>query len=233
MDVTDATFQDQVLERSKQVPVVVDLWAEWCGPCRSLTPIIEKVVADTGGRVELAKVDIDKNPEVAQAFQVQSVPAVFAMRDGQVVASFVGAQGEEAVRAFVAGLLPDEEVSEVDRLIAAGDEPSLRAALELVADNVDAVAAMASLLIDRDDDDDREEALALLAGIPESAETRRLAALARLEAVEDFDAALTDLLPRVRDDEEARRRFVDLLDVLGPDDDRTAEWRRRLTSALF
>ena len=233
MDVTDATFQDQVLERSKQVPVVVDLWAEWCGPCRSLTPIIEKVVADTGGRVELAKVDIDKNPEVAQAFQVQSIPAVFAMRDGQVVASFVGAQGEEAVRAFVAGLLPDEEVSEVDRLIAAGDEPSLRAALELAADNVDAVAAMASLLIDRDDDDDREEALALLAGIPESAETRRLAALARLEAVEDFDAALTDLLPSVRDDEEARRRFVDLLDVLGPDDDRTAEWRRRLTSALF
>jgi Thioredoxin domain-containing protein len=79
MDVTDATFQAQVLDRSSQVPVVVDLWAEWCGPCRSLTPIIEKVVAETGGQVELAKVDIDANPGIAQSFKVQSIPAVYGI----------------------------------------------------------------------------------------------------------------------------------------------------------
>ena len=76
VDVSDATFQQEVLERSKTVPVVVDLWATWCGPCKTLGPILEKVVKSTGGKVVLAKVDVDKNPAVARAFQVQSIPAV-------------------------------------------------------------------------------------------------------------------------------------------------------------
>ena len=233
MDVTDATFQAEVIDRSRQVPVVVDLWAEWCEPCKSLGPILEKVVGETDGRVVLAKVDIDNNPGAAQAFQVQSIPAVFGMVDGQVAASFVGAQGEDAVRAFVEGLLPAGEVSEVERLVALGDEASLIAALQMDNDNVAAVTALALLLVERAGDGDREAALNLLERIPESPETRRVAAMARIEPVEDIEASLADLLGTVKEDDDSRRRFVDLLELLGPDDPRTADWRRRLTSALF
>ena len=233
MDITDATFQAEVIDRSRQVPVVVDLWAEWCEPCKSLGPILKKVVGETDGRVVLAKVDIDKNPGAAQAFQVQSIPAVFGMVDGQVAASFVGAQGEDAVRAFVEGLLPAGEVSEVERLVAIGDEASLIAALQLDNDDVAAVTALALLLVERAGDGDREAALNLLERIPESPETRRLAAMARIEPVEDIEASLADLLGTVKEDDDSRRRFVDLLELLGPDDPRTADWRRRLTSALF
>ncbi len=233
MDITDATFQAEVIDRSRQVPVVVDLWAEWCEPCKSLGPILEKVVGETDGRVVLAKVDIDKNPGAAQAFQVQSIPAVFGMVDGQVAASFVGAQGEDAVRAFVEGLLPAGEVSEVERLVALGDEASLIAALQLDNDNVAAVTALAFLLVERAGDGDREAALNLLERIPESPETRRVVAMARIEPVEDIEASLADLLGTVKEDDDSRRRFVDLLELLGPDDPRTADWRRRLTSALF
>jgi putative thioredoxin len=233
MDVTDATFQAEVIERSRQVPVVVDLWAEWCGPCKSLGPILEKVIAATNGRVVLAKLDIDKNPSAAQAFQVQSIPAVFGMVDGKVAASFVGAQGEDAVRAFVEGLLPTEEVSEMDRLVALGDEASLIAALELENDNVAAVTALAFLLVERAGDGDRDAALDLLPRIPESSDTRRIAAMARTEPVDDVDASLTHLLGLVKDDEASRQRFLDLLELLGPEDSRTSVWRRRLTSALF
>src|SRR5829696_7491791 len=101
IDVTDETFETDVIERSKTVPVVVDLWAEWCGPCKTLGPIIEKVVDGTGGKVELAKVDVDNNPGISQAFRVQSIPAVFALKDGKVVDGFIGAQPETAVQKFV------------------------------------------------------------------------------------------------------------------------------------
>jgi putative thioredoxin len=155
------------------------------------------------------------------------------MVDGQVAASFVGAQGEDAVRTFVEGLLPGEEVSEVERLVALGDEASLIAALELEIDNVAAVTALALLLVERAGDGDREAALKLLERIPESPETRRITAMARTEPVDDIDASLTELLGEVKADEASRQRFLDLLELLGPEDPRTAGWRRRLTSALF
>src|SRR3954447_5544339 len=97
-DITDATFEQDVLERSKQVPVVVDLWAPWCGPCKTLGPIIERVIAETDGKVELAKVNVDENPQVSQAFQVQSIPAVYALKDGKVVDGFIGAQPEATIK---------------------------------------------------------------------------------------------------------------------------------------
>ena len=235
-DVTDATFQRDVLDRSAAVPVVVDLWAEWCGPCRTLGPILERVVAETGGSVELAKVDIDANPEVAASFAVQSIPAVFAVSGGKVVDSFIGAQPEQAVRDFVSRLAPPE--SEADALAAQGDEASLRQALDLQHDHPVAVLALAELLAGRGEGD---EALALLTRLPESAESRRVAAQARLgqdgggAAAEgaDVDARLRGLLDRVKDDEAARREYVDLLEVLGSDDPRTPQYRRALASRLY
>lgn len=230
-DVTDATFQTAVVERSRTVPVVIDLWAEWCEPCRQLGPILERVVASTQGRVELAKVDIDKNPGVAQAFRVQSIPAVYAMKDGQVVDGFMGAQGEAAVRDFIEKLVPAPELTEVERLVDAGDEASLRAALEIEPDNEDAVAALAGLLIDGDQP---EEAVELLERVPATPEVRRLLALARIGAPgDDVETELAGLLGSVKHDEDARQRFVDLLEVLGADDPRTAVWRKRLSAALF
>src|SRR5690606_11745861 len=159
VDVTDATFQTAVIERSMTVPVVVDLWAEWCGPCRTLGPIIEKVVAETDGKVELAKVDVDANPGISQAFRVQSIPAVYAIVDRGPVGQFRGALPEHEVREFVQKLLPAEEETEVQRLLRAGDEASLRAALELEPDSPEVVVALAELLAN---DGRGEEALALL-----------------------------------------------------------------------
>jgi putative thioredoxin len=232
-DVTDATFEQDVIERSKTMPVVVDLWAEWCGPCKTLGPILEKVIAATGGKVELAKVDVDANQQVARAFQVQSIPAVYALKDGKVVDGFVGAQPEQAVQKFVDALLPTEEETEVELLLKAGDAESLRKVLDLEPANEIAIVGLAELLVHEGEND---EALQLLARIPENAETRRVAAMARLgddTPTDDVDERLAALLAQVKDDETARQEFVDLLEVLGPDDPRTATWRRRLTQTLY
>ncbi len=236
IDVTDATFPTEVVERSKQVPVVVDLWAEWCGPCKQLGPILEKVIDETDGKVVLAKVDVDSNRQVAGAFQVQGIPAVYAMRDGQIVDHFVGAQPEAAVRAFVSGLLPTEEEDAVGTLVAAGDEASLRTALDLEPGHEGAVVGLAELLVERGGDADVAEALALLERIPESAETRRVAALARVGTDvrgADVTGELDALLGQVKDDEAARQRYIDLLEVMGAEDPRTAGYRKQLTNQLF
>ena len=234
MDVTDETFTDAVLTRSNDVPVVVDLWAPWCGPCKTLGPLLEKAVAATGGAVELAKVNVDENPRVAQTFQVQSIPAVFAIHNGQVVDSFIGALPEAQVTAFVERLAPAP--SEADLLVEAGDEASLRRALELEPDHVGATEALARLLIDRGD---AAEALAALQRLPETETGRALAAEARLlEAGVDVSddslaSKLDELLERVRDDDAARQEFVDLLETMGNSDPRTNEYRRALAARLF
>ena len=236
IDVTDATFGTEVIERSRSVPVVVDLWAEWCGPCRTLGPILERVVDETQGKVVLAKVDVDSNRQVSEAFQVQGIPAVYALRDGKVVDGFVGAQPEAVVREFVGRLLPSEEEDAVAKLLAQGDEASLRQVLEAEPGHAEAVVRLAELLVGRGDDAATTEALALLERIPESAETRRVAALARVGSEVGGDEVTTELdslLPQVKDDEAARQRYLDLLEVLGPDDPRTASYRRSLTSRLF
>ena len=234
-DVTDATFEADVLERSMEVPVVVDLWAPWCGPCRTLGPTLEKVIGATEGKVELAKVNVDENPGISQAFRVQSIPAVYALHKKQVVNGFVGALPEHSVQEFVDSLLGPP--SEIDQLLEAGDEASLRRVLDLEPGNQEAIVRLSQQLIDKGAG---EEALALLARVPETPEVRHLMALARVAGdgepvvpddgmVEKLDA----LLDRVKDDEEARQEYVDLLEVMGPDDPRTATYRKKLTSRLF
>ncbi|MBI5089155.1 MAG: thioredoxin [Actinobacteria bacterium] len=232
IDVTDATFQTDVIDRSKQTAVVIDLWAPWCGPCKTIGPILERVTAATNGKVVLAKVNVDENPAISQAFQVQSIPAVYAMRDGQVVDGFVGAYPEHVIEQFVGSLLPSEESEQIAALVAAGDEASLRQALTLDPGNEDAIVALGEMLVEQCH---TEEALALLARIPETERTRKVAAAARLgqRPDDDYDAQLTALLDTVKTDDDARQRFVDILELMGPDDPRTSTYRRQLTARLY
>ncbi len=232
-DVTDATFETQVMARSQDVPVVVDLWAPWCGPCKTLGPMLEQAVAATNGAVELAKVNVDDNPQVAGAFQVQSIPAVYAVRDAKVVDGFIGAVPQAQIEEFIARLAPAP--TEADLLVEKGDEASLRRALELEPDHPRAVLGLARVLLDRAEP---EAALEVLARLPESPESRALAAEARLaqanvDVTDDVSSVLDGLLDRVRDDEAARQEFVDLLETLGPEDPRTAQYRKALAARLF
>ncbi len=245
MDVTDATFQTAVIDRSRTLPVVVDFWAEWCGPCRQLGPVLERSVAARAGKVELAKIDVDANPAVSRTFGIQSIPAVKAFRDGSVAAEFVGAQPPAAVESFLDSLLP----SETDGLVAQGDEESLRRAVELEPSRADAAVPLARLLYGRGES---EEALTLLREVPGSFAADGLAARIGLEqrgAGEDVEAAFAALdagdheraldlllgyLPSAdgaRDD--IRRVVVGILDELGVDNPLARESRRRLATALY
>ena len=232
IDVTDATFQTEVIERSLNTPVIVDLWAPWCGPCRTIGPILDSATASTGGQVVLVKVNVDENPAISQAFQVQSIPAVYALKGGQVVDGFVGAEPEHVIRQFVQALLPTLTENAIVGLLAAGDEASLRQALELEPMNENVIIALAELMVAQMKP---EDALALLAKIPESDRTRKVAAAARLSQspVDDHDETLTALLDSVKVDEEARQQFVDILELMGADDPRTAAYRKKLTARLF
>jgi putative thioredoxin len=163
-----------VIEESKSRPVVVDLWAEWCGPCKSLGPILEKVAGERGGQFLLAKLDVDTNPSTAQAFGVQSIPTVVAFKDGQPVNGFVGAYPEQAVNEFVDSVLPSDAEIEVEGAKAeelAGDvesaERAYRDALAEDADNRDARVGLARILVERDLLDEARELIGPVLPDPE------------------------------------------------------------------
>ena len=235
VDVTDATFEAEVVAKSAELPVVVDLWAPWCGPCRTLGPIIEKVVDATEGRVVLVKVNVDENPRISQAFQVQSIPAVFAIKDRKVIDSFVGAIPEGQIAQWVAKFAPAKSAADtlIDQGLALGQRDLLEQALALEPGNARGVVALAERMVT---DGENEAALTLLARIPETAEVTRVAALARIGTPADSAievlAELESLLPKVKADEVARQRYVDLLEVMG-EDPRVPALRRKLTAQLF
>lgn len=232
LDVTDATFETEVLERSHQVPVVVDFWAPWCGPCKTLGPILERVVDATDGQVLLAKINTDENPQVAGALRVQSIPAVFVVKDGKIFEGFQGAYPEHVVQQFVMSLMPDPAEQRVKELLEQGTEDALRDAVALAPGNEDAVCSLAELLVRKGE---TNEALALLGRLPETDRVRHIAASARLaqNPVDNYDAELNRLLDLVKADETARQEYLDILETMGPDDPRTAKYRRLLSTRLY
>lgn len=193
-DVDTASFNDAVIERSRTVPVVVDLWAEWCGPCKQLSPLLERVTEEYAGAFELAKIDVDANPEISQAFRVQSIPSVFAIVDGQPVAQFSGAVPEAQLREWLGQFVQppgDDRMLEIEQLMELGADQAAETKLEAIVaaepQNREAVLMLAGLRIDLGKVD---EANALLDTLPPSTDVDRLRAAASLSAAADDADAL-------------------------------------------
>lgn len=197
LDVTDATFEAEVVEASRERPIVVDFWAPWCGPCRTLGPLLERLATESEGAFQLAKVDIDQNPAIAQSFGVQSIPFVVAFKDGQIASEFVGAQPESVIRQFLDRILPDEAdtlAKEGDALVDSGEDASaeatFRRALEVRPRHARASLGLARLLATSERQD---EAATLLESVtadgPVGQEIERLSATLRMDQEESGDEA--------------------------------------------
>jgi putative thioredoxin len=260
VDVTEATFQSEVLDRSFQVPVVLDLWAEWCGPCKQLSPVLERLATEGGGSWVLAKIDVDANPALAQALRVQGIPAVKAVWQGQLVAEFTGAIPEEQARSFVTELVrattggaapggeEDEPVVQDDpRLDAAeaalerGDLAAAEAAYQAILaeepDHPDAGLALRQVQLFRRAEEAGPNALAEADAAPDdvTAQTRAADFLLGTGQIDEAFGRLLDVVRRTagEDRDQARKHLVGLFEVVGDQDPRVMAARRQLSLALF
>jgi putative thioredoxin len=243
IDVTEASFDRDVIERSRSLPVVVDFWAEWCGPCRTLSPALEAAEAARSGQVVLAKVDVDSNQAISARYRVQGIPAVKAFRDGEVASEFVGAIPKAKVEEFFDSLVP----SRADELLAAGDELSLREASELEPQRSDIAVALARARHERGADDEALEAIEphrgdfAADGIASLIQLKQSGvAPEAFEALErgDREAALDGLLDAIADADEQtreqlRQAIIGILSERDQADPAAREYRRRLATALY
>jgi putative thioredoxin len=248
-DVTEQEFPQRVLERSREIPVVVDFWAEWCAPCRQLGPALERAATAREGRVELAKLDVDQAPRLSEAFGIQGIPAVKAFKDGRVAAEFTGAIPPAEVERFFDGLVPSDAELQAQAAIEAGDETALREALSANPKDATLAAALGRLLLARGDADD---ALALLEPFEHDFIAAGLAARARLTLDGELDldepfaawdrgdhaTALEQLQSALATADDAdtrdalREAMIAIFTELGPQSELASEHRRRLAAAL-
>jgi putative thioredoxin len=237
-DVSESTFETEVIARSHRVPVVVDFWAAWCGPCKQLTPVLEEAVTMAAGRVELAKVDVDQNPGLAKAYQVTGIPRVIAFYRGKVVGGFQGAQGNPQVARFLFDIVPSPDVESAEEALLAGDAEEARKAIakidprSLAADRIPELERRLAFLVDGASG--VEAARAAVAASPGDLESRWALASALAAAGKIAEAADEWLLIVAKDrkfrDDGARQALIALIG--SADEELARDVRRRLQIIL-